>query len=57
MPSGWSGGRWAWWALSARPVAVAGDAPVPPGGGAWKLIHRHADPIAAKTPPEAILRR
>ena len=24
--------------------------------GQWKLIHRHADPLAAKTPPEAILR-
>ena len=24
-------------------------------GGAWRIIHRHADPIAAKTAPEAIL--
>ena len=23
--------------------------------GAWRIIHRHADPIAAKTAPEAIL--
>ena len=25
--------------------------------GRWKLIHRHADPITARTPPEAILQR
>jgi ketosteroid isomerase-like protein len=25
--------------------------------GAWRIIHRHADPIAAKTAPEAILPR
>lgn len=25
--------------------------------GAWKLIHRHADPIAVKTAPEAVLIR
>jgi len=25
--------------------------------GAWRIIHRHADPIAAKTAPEAILLR
>ena len=25
--------------------------------GQWKLIHRHADPITAKTPPEEILQR
>ena len=24
-------------------------------GGAWRIIHRHADPIAAKTAPEALL--
>ena len=46
---------------------VGGDAPRPlllrvthlfrREAGQWKLIHRHADPIAAKTPPEAILQR
>jgi len=25
--------------------------------GEWKIIHRHADPITAKTAPEAILLR
>ncbi len=25
--------------------------------GEWKLIHRHADPITAKTTPEEILQR
>ncbi len=25
--------------------------------GAWKMFHRHSDPIAAKTAPEEILRR
>ena len=25
--------------------------------GRWKLIHRHADPITARTPPEAILQQ
>lgn len=25
--------------------------------GAWKLVHRHADPLLAKTPPAAVLNR
>jgi len=26
-----------------------------PEGGSWKLVHRHADPIATARPPESVL--
>jgi ketosteroid isomerase-like protein len=26
-------------------------------GGAWKLLHRHADPLVEKTPPSTIMQR
>jgi len=35
---------------NAEPFQVLED-------GTWKLVHRHADPITARQPPESVIQR
>jgi ketosteroid isomerase-like protein len=39
----------------ARPVTLRCTTVFRPEGGIWRIVHRHADPIASARPPESVL--
>jgi ketosteroid isomerase-like protein len=38
------------------PVTLRATSVLRPEGGAWKIVHRHADPISSAQAPETIIR-
>jgi ketosteroid isomerase-like protein len=41
----------------ARPVTLRCTTIFRPEDGTWKIVHRHADPIASVQAPESVLQR
>lgn len=39
----------------ARPATIRCTTVFRPEGGEWRIVHRHADPIASVRPPESVL--
>jgi ketosteroid isomerase-like protein len=39
----------------ARPVTLRCTTVFRPEGGTWRIVHRHADPIASVRPPESVV--